>query len=96
MFPYISFEDAIKEATGNVGDPEKERSYGLYSKPGEKDQCRAEPSDAEKKNIKKLRELRAQGLKSQMDNLQKQLKEMSEEIDMSVSDAQSADKSIGE
>jgi len=94
-FPYISFEDAIKETTKSLGDVEKERTWGLYDKPGEKSQTKVEPPEEEKKNLKKFKELRAIGLKSQMDNIQKQLKEMSQEIDMSVS-ASSAPSPLAE
>jgi hypothetical protein len=60
VFPHVSFDDAVAEATGRVGNTENERTYGLYSKPGEKKQARQEPPDELKKNIPILRELQSQ------------------------------------
>jgi len=59
VFPHISFEDAIKEATSHLGDVENERTYGMYSKADEKLKWKEEPSEEEKKNLKAIREMEA-------------------------------------
>jgi len=50
IFPYISFEEAVHEATSKVGDVANERTYGMYDKPGEKPKVAVEIPDEEKKN----------------------------------------------
>jgi len=52
VFPTISFEDAIAEATSSLGDVENERSHGMYSKANEKDKWKDEPKEVEKVNLK--------------------------------------------
>jgi len=59
VFPYKSFEEAISEATAPLGNLEKERTYGLYTKPGPKEEIRIEPLDSEKKNMASLKPLPA-------------------------------------
>jgi len=58
IFPYISYEDAIKEASSKVGDIDKERTWGMYSKPEEKDKWKNEPPTEAKKNLKGLETIR--------------------------------------
>jgi hypothetical protein len=60
VFPHISFEDAIKEASSELGDVENERTWGMYSKADEKMKWKEEPIDSQKKNIKILRNLQSQ------------------------------------
>jgi len=59
VFPYKSFEEAISEATASLGNLEKERTYGLYIKPGPKEEIRIEPPASEKKNMAGLKPLQA-------------------------------------
>lgn len=40
-FPFVSFDDAIKEATSRIGDISKERTYGMYAPPEEKHKLKA-------------------------------------------------------
>jgi len=50
VFPFISYEEAIAEATSKVGDVEHERTWGMYSKVGDKEEVRNEPIDEHKDN----------------------------------------------
>jgi len=59
VFPFVSFEDAIKEATEPLGDVQNERTYGMYSKAEEKMKWKQEPTEEEKKNLKAIREMEA-------------------------------------
>jgi hypothetical protein len=60
VFPFISYEDAIKEATAPLGDVEHERTWGMYSKSDEKIKWKEEPKEEQKKNIKVLKQLQAE------------------------------------
>lgn len=53
VFPYISYEDAIKEATSKLGDVSQERTWGMYSVPKDKRNWKNEPPDTSKKHLKK-------------------------------------------
>jgi len=57
VFPYKPYEECIAEATGRLGDVKNERTFGMYSKPGEKDEVKIEPQMNEKKNAPSLREI---------------------------------------
>jgi len=50
VFPYVSFEEAIKDATHKLGDTVNERVYGMYAKPKDKGKMKIEPPDEQKKN----------------------------------------------
>jgi hypothetical protein len=60
VFPHISFEEAIKEATFKLGDVKNERVYGMYSKSEEKAQWKNEPPEQQKKHLETLKQLEAQ------------------------------------
>jgi hypothetical protein len=60
VFPFVSFEDAIKEATSKLGDVDTERSWGMYSKPEEKMQWAKEPSEEQKGHLKLLKQLKGE------------------------------------
>ena len=57
-FPHVSFQDAIKEASSDLGDVTTERTWGMYSKPSEKSKWKDELPDAEKNNLKCLNVLK--------------------------------------
>jgi len=48
VFPYVSVEDAVRMATEALGDVEHERTYGLYSKPEERNKWKDEPPPEQK------------------------------------------------
>ena len=50
-FPMVSFEDAIAEATSGLGDVDNERTWGMYSKPEERQKWKEEPSDTHKAHL---------------------------------------------
>jgi len=54
VFPFVSFEDAIKESTGMLGNILEERVWGMYSKPDEKAKWKDEPTDDQKVHLKTL------------------------------------------
>ena len=60
VFPFVSFEKAIEEATAKLGDVENERSWGMYSKPEEKMQWVKEPSEEQKGHLKLLKQLKGE------------------------------------
>jgi len=51
IFPFVSFEEAIAEATAPLGDVENERTWGMYSDKKKKAQFKSEPAENQKKNI---------------------------------------------
>ena len=51
VFPYKSYEEAVAESIAPLGDVDNERTYGLYSKPGAKDEFKEEPPAEQKKNL---------------------------------------------
>ena len=53
VFPYVSYEDAINDVTGLIGDTETERTYGLYCDASEKEKLKTAnpaPINLEKNN----------------------------------------------
>jgi|SaaInlV_100m_DNA_2_1039680.scaffolds.fasta_scaffold21455_2 hypothetical protein len=54
VFEYVSFNDAIEEATGPLGEVANERTWGMYCKPGDKDKTKDEPDDRSKKHLSSL------------------------------------------
>lgn len=58
VFPFVSFEDAIKEATSKLGDVDNERCWGMYSKPEEKAQWVNEPSEEQKSHLNTLKAIK--------------------------------------
>ena len=54
VFPMVSFEDAIKESTHMLGDVDRERSWGMYSKPDEKGKWKEESPEEQKNHLKTL------------------------------------------
>lgn len=64
-FPFITFENAIKEATSKLGDVEHERVWGLYSKPTERANWTKEPPKEFKPHIQTLETLEKMGSVSQ-------------------------------
>jgi hypothetical protein len=57
VFPFISFEDAVKEATKNIGNTLTERSWGMYSTPDEKPKWKQEPPKEQKTHLQTLESL---------------------------------------
>ncbi|MFA5313783.1 MAG: hypothetical protein WC375_10800 [Methanomassiliicoccales archaeon] len=51
VFPFAKFEDAIKEMTDPLGDIANERTWGMYCKPGEKENWKDEPEDIHKRHL---------------------------------------------
>lgn len=58
VFPFVSFEDAIKESTHLLGDVENERVWGMYSKPDEKAQWKNEAPKEQKIHLKTLESIK--------------------------------------
>ncbi len=65
VFPFISFTDAIKEASSKLGDVEHERVWGMYSKPQEKVNWVKEPPKEFKPHLQTLEILEKTGSVSQ-------------------------------
>lgn len=57
VFPFKPYEEAIAETIAPLGDVGNERTYGLYSKPGAKEEARIEPTLEEKKNVTSFKPL---------------------------------------
>lgn len=51
VFPFISYEEAIDKATRPLGDVANERTWGMYSKPTERQKWKQEPDAKEKNHI---------------------------------------------
>jgi len=51
VLPFISYEDAIEEATSKLGDVANERTWGMYSTFGDKNKWKDEPKDKEKRHL---------------------------------------------
>jgi hypothetical protein len=64
VFPFISFEDAVKDATKNIGNTLTERSWGMYSTPDEKPKWKEEPPKEQKIHLQTLESL-AKNVKNQ-------------------------------
>ena len=54
-FPMVSFEDAIAEATSKLGDVDNERTWGMYSKPDERQNWKVEPDESHKAHLEHSR-----------------------------------------
>lgn len=59
VFPFIDFKDAITEATSKLGDTVNERTWGMYSKPEEKEKWKNELPEEQKEHLKVLKELKS-------------------------------------
>lgn len=55
VFPFVKYEDAISECTSPLGDLKNERTWGLYSKPEERQKWKDEPDDNQKAHLKTLK-----------------------------------------
>jgi hypothetical protein len=53
-FEHVNYNDAIAEATGQLGDVPNERTWGMYCKPGDKDKWKDEVTDDKKPHLKNL------------------------------------------
>jgi hypothetical protein len=53
-FDFISFDDAISECTGKLGNVPNERTWGMYCKPGDKEKTKDEPAEHKKKHLSNL------------------------------------------
>ena len=60
VFPHVTFENAIAEATGKLGNTANERTWGMYSKPEEKEKWKNEISDEQKPHLAVLKQLKGQ------------------------------------
>ena len=60
VFPHVTFEDAIAEATSKLGDTMNERTWGMYSKPEEKEKWKNEIPDEQKAHLAVLKQMKAQ------------------------------------
>ena len=58
VFPFISFNEAIQEATKELGDVSNERVWGMYSSPDEKDKFKKEPPKDQKDHLKTIENLK--------------------------------------
>jgi len=54
VFDYVPFEDAIAFATANLGDVDNERTWGMYSKPEERQKWINEPPAKQKVHLKNI------------------------------------------
>lgn len=55
VFDFVRYEDAIEEATYKLGDIKNERTWGLYSKPEERQKWIKEPTEQEKLHLKPIK-----------------------------------------
>ena len=55
VFDFVRYEDAIEEATYKLGDIKNERTWGLYSKPEERQKWINEPTEEEKLHLKPIK-----------------------------------------
>ncbi len=53
-FPFVKYEDAIADCISPLGDLANERTWGLYSKPEERQKWKEEPADEQKAHLKSL------------------------------------------
>ena len=60
VFPHVTFENAVAEATGKLGNTANERTWGMYSKPEEKEKWKNEISDEQKPHLAVLKQLKGQ------------------------------------
>ena len=81
VFPFISFEDAIKEATSGIPDYKTERVWGLYSKPEEKADCKKEAEENQKIHLKTIKELEKQKNKEETVEEVKEVEETVKEVE---------------
>ena len=51
VFDYVPFEDAIAFATSNLGDVDNERTWGMYSRPEERQKWVNEPPEKQKVHL---------------------------------------------
>ena len=58
VFPYVSFTDAIKEATEKLGDVENERVWGMYANPKDRNKFVAEPPKEQKEHLKTIESIK--------------------------------------
>lgn len=54
-FDFVKYEDAIEEATYKLGDIANERTWGLYSKPEERQKWKDQPPDKDKIHLKTIK-----------------------------------------
>lgn len=69
-FPYLSFNDAIKEATEKLGDVQNQRTYGMYVKTEEKGKFKDEVTNDQKPHLETLKNRDAVLAKMNGDNEQ--------------------------
>lgn len=51
VFDYVPFDEAIKNATNGMGDVDNERTWGMYSKPTERQKWKEEPAANQKGHL---------------------------------------------
>jgi len=54
VFPYVNFDDAIKDMTSALGDVKNERTWGLYCKPEEREKWKQEPDAIHKQHLSNI------------------------------------------
>lgn len=54
VFDYVSYEDAINFASAPLGDVDNERTWGMYSKPNERQKWINEPDDKKKGHLNNI------------------------------------------
>lgn len=54
VFPFKDYYEAIKESNESLGDVENERTWGMYSKPEEREKWKEEPDDSKKAHLKTI------------------------------------------
>jgi hypothetical protein len=62
VFPYLPFEDAIKEATKNLGDVVNERVWGMYSDNKDRPNLKQEPPREQKIHLATLKEMETKNI----------------------------------
>jgi hypothetical protein len=54
VFPFVDFEEAIVASSVPLGDVDNERTWGMYSKPEEREKWKNEPQDNRKGHLSKI------------------------------------------
>ena len=54
VFDYVPYEEAISFATSSLGEVDNERTWGMYSKPDERQKWAIEPDDRNKAHLNNI------------------------------------------
>jgi len=95
VFPFISFDEAITNATKGLGDIEHERTWGLYTKLEDRAKWKIEPNEEEKKKMAIQTEINIQKKeKEKREKLERLEREKKEKMEQPVSVSPSISPSI--